>query len=188
MRFINTNAAQLIAENPRGLYRVTITRRPWFDRGVVERLLSWPSIVRAVLENSANAAGFPLTPDGTVSEEDTTAVLDYRAASHPRTLTVQDLVNGIEESSDYIDVVSIERMPPVPRLSDGGADALNATRTAAQDAAEQVSANAPGVLDRLGAGAVEAAKGLRTVFVAGAIIAAVVAALYFIPRPPKVTP
>jgi hypothetical protein len=187
MRFINTNPAQLIAENPRGVYRVTITRRPWFDRGVTERLLSWPSIVRAVLENSANAAGFPLTPDGTVDADDTTAVLDYRAASHPRTLTVQDLVNGIEESSDYIDVVSIERMPPVPRLSDGGADALAATRSAAQDAADQVSANQPGLIERLGSGAVEAAKGLRTVFIAGAVIAAVVAAIYFIPRPAKVT-
>ena len=180
--YANASPSDPIALHPRAVYRVVVERAGWkivspYDWAT--GALRWRQVVEGVIDRSASPAGFPLGGGlDNVTNEDTTAVLDYRAGSHPGTLVVSDLVRAIEDATPYAGVVSITRRAPVPSLSEGGAGALAAERDAAQDTARDVAES-----ESFAARITGALKGTRTVFVAGAVIALVVLAVIYLPKP-----
>lgn len=177
--YVNTSPSQPLTLYPRAVYRVVVERDGLTALSYATGLLRWRQVVEGVIDRSASPAGFPLGGGlDNVTNADTTAVLDYRAGSHPGTLTVSALVRAIEDATPYAGVVSITRRDPVPAESEGGADALAAERDAAQDVARTTAES-----ETLSARITGALKGARTVFVAGAVIALVVLAVVYLPKP-----
>lgn len=175
----NTSPSQPLTLYPRAVYRVVVERSGLTALSYATGLLVWRQVVEGILDRSVSPAGFPLGGGlDNVTNEDTTAVLDYRAGSHPGSLVVADLVRAVEDATPYASVVSITRRDPVPSVSQGGGDALAAERDAAQGTARQEAA-ATSFTSRL----TDVLKGTRTVFIAGAVIAVVVLAVIYLPRP-----
>lgn len=173
--YVNTTPSARIAEHPRAVYRVTVERSGLTQLSFALGALRWRQVVEGMIERSASAAGFPLGGGlDNVTNDDTTAVVDYRAGSHPGNATVGDLVRVIEDSTPYSAVVSVKRMGPVPAESAGGGAALGATRDAEQDAA-RVDAEARSITTRLSAALNDAAR-----FTVGlAALAAIAVGVYF---------
>lgn len=178
-RYVNTTPSQPLALHPRAVYRVEVERDGLSALSYATGVLRWRQVVNGVIERSTSPAGFPLGGGlDNVTNADRTAVLDYRAGSHPGTLTVSALVQAVEDATPYAGVVSITRRDPVPSVRAGGPDALAAERDAAQDASRAAVA-----ADSLGARITRALTGARTVVVAGAVIAVVVLAVVYLPKP-----
>lgn len=177
--YTNTSPSQPLALYPRAVYRVVVERSGLTALSYATGLLKWRQVVEGMIERSASPAGFALGGGlDNVTNADTTAVVDYRAGSHPGALTVSALVQAIEDATPYSSVVSITRRDPVPAESQGGAGALAAERDAAQG-----TARADAEASSLSARITGALKGARTVFIAGAVIAVVVLAVIYLPKP-----
>lgn len=178
-QYVNTSPSQPLSLYPRAVYRVVVERAGVSALSYATGLLRWRQVVEGMIDRSGSPAGFALGGGlDNVTNEDTTAVVDYRAGSHPGTLTVSALVRAIEDATPYSSVVSITRRDPVPAASEGGADALAAERDAAQAKARTVAES-----ESLSARITGALKGARTVFVAGAVVALVVLAVIYLPKP-----
>lgn len=176
VEYIGTSPSQPIALYPRAVYRVVVERDGLTALSFATGLLRWRQVVEGMIDRSASPAGFPLGGGlDNVTNEDRTAVVDYRAGSHPGTLTVADLVRAIEDATPYSAVVSITRRDPVPA---GGVDELAAERDVVKAGAE-VDADAGTVFAKLKG----FAGGFRTVFVAGAVVAVVVLVFVYLPKP-----
>lgn len=176
VQYNNTSPSQPLALHPRAVYRVVVERGGVSALSYATGLLKWRQVVEGMIERSASPAGFPLGGGlDNLTNEDRTAVVDYRAGSHPGTLTVSDLVRAVEDATPYSSVVSITRRDPVPA---GGGDVLAAERDALKGEAE-AEADASTLFAKLK----DAAGGFRTVFVAGAVIALVVLAVIYLPKP-----
>jgi hypothetical protein len=174
----NTTPSARVADHPRAVYRVVIERRGLYALDYLTRFVTWPGVVLSVVENSATVAGFPISsPEKSVAPTDTVATLDYRAGSHPGAATVSDIVTAVDGASKYVTVKSIERMPPVPAESQGGAAALDASRDAAQQT-ERDEAERESFLAKL---ADQVKSGAKAVLVVAAI-AGVVALVILWPR------
>lgn len=137
VQYINTTPSQPLALHPRAVYRVVVEREgvaaPLFLVGA----LRWRQVVEGMIDRTASPAGFPLGGGlDNITNDDTTAVVDYRAGSHPGSLTVSSLVQNIEDSTIYTRVVSITRLGTVPPLSEGGPGILATGRDTAQDKAQ----------------------------------------------------
>lgn len=170
----NTTPSAPIATYPRAIYRVVVERRAFYAFDYLTRFVTWPGVVLSVIENSATVAGFPISaPEKTVTNDDSVATLDYRAGSHPGAATVADLVRAVDESSKYISVKSVERLAPVPAESQGGAQALDASRDATQ-AAEQVTAENESVFGQLGAGLSSTVKYVAVLLAASVLLAVLI--------------
>lgn len=174
----NTSASARVADHPRAVYRVVIERRGLYALDYLTRFVTWPGVVLSVIENSATVAGFPISsPEKSVAPDDTVATLDYRAGSHPGAATVSDIVAAVDGASKYISVKSIERLPPVPAESAGGARALDESRDRAQDL-ERDEAERTSFLTSITAKLQTAGK----IVVGLAVLAAVVALVIYWPR------
>lgn len=178
VRFVNTGAAQRITAYPRAVYRIVIQRAPGAWLSFVTGTLRWRRVVEDVINGSANPAAFALGGNlAAVLDGDTVATLDFQAKSTATTATVADLVNAVEAASPYANVVSVERIGPVPGYSAGGPEALETEREQQQDAErERAQSEGPAAMV---AGAL---RTTRTVLIVAVIVAAAVAAANLIPR------
>jgi hypothetical protein len=177
IRYTNTNASQLISAGPRDVYRIVVQRRTIDAPDYWTGLRTMRKEVQRVIDHSAGPAGFPLGNNmANVFDQDTVATLDYRAATNPGIATVGDLVRQVNDAG-RLDVSSIERRPPVPASSDGGAAALDAERDRTQ-AAERDSAADRSFASQIGA----AVKGIGRTAVWLGIAGLAIAAVVFIPR------
>lgn len=165
---------------PRAVYRVTLVRenriQDWFTTtGISGR--EWRDII-ALVERTLPRAGMvfqlgnaALTPDGT------TAALNLRVVSHPGAVTIQHLVNALNDITPFAQVSAVERLPEVPGVSQGGAATLDANTTNAQVAAQAARDAEPSALERAGSavGSAAASAGRATFgAVAGALVVGVV--------------
>lgn len=179
VRYIGTSPSEPLALHPRGVFRVVVGRAGGAYLSFLTGTLRWRQVVEGMIDRSASPAGFPLGGGlDNVTNRDLTAVVDYRVASHPGTLTVSALVRAVEEATPFSNVVSIARIGPVPRESAGGAGALAGQRDDVQGEANR-TAEAESPIARI----TGVLKGTRTVLVAGAIIALVVLAVVYLPKP-----
>jgi hypothetical protein len=157
--FRNCAPSELIAAFPHAVYRVVIGRTFESTVSYLVGYAKWPAVVVLVIDNSAGAAGFPIgSPEKTAQVDDTVATLDYLAGSHAGSATVAELVRQVDSASRFAEVRSVERLAGgVPKQSDGGAVALDASRDAAQEAA-RTQAESETFTARLGAGLVDVSK------------------------------
>lgn len=137
VEYINTTPSQPLSLYPRAVYRVVVERDGFTALSYLTGALRWRQVVEGMVNRSASPAGFPLGGGlDNITNDDTTAVVDYRAGSDPRSLTVSALVQAIEDATPYTKVASITRLGTVPPLSEGGPGILAVGRDIAQDAAE----------------------------------------------------
>lgn len=170
----NTTPSARVADHPRAVYRVVIERRGLYALDYLTRFVTWPGVVLSVIENSATAAAFPISsPEKSVAPSDTVATLDYRAGSHPGAAVVSDIVAAVDGASKYVTVKSIERMPPVPAISQGGAAELDASRDRAQDA-ERDQAERDSFLTKFTEGVKSASKAVLIVTAIAGVVALVI--------------
>ena len=174
----NTTPSARVADHPRAVYRVVIERRGLYALDYITRFVTWPGVVLSVIENSATVAGFPISsPEKSVAPDDVVATLDYRAGSHPGAATVSDIVTAVDGASKYVTVKSIERLPPVPAESAGGARALDESRDQAQSV-ERDEAERTSFLSSITARLQTAGK----IVVGLAVLAGIVALVIYLPR------
>jgi hypothetical protein len=132
----NCAPSQLIADHPHAVYRVVMGRPFAAVVSYAVGYVKWPAVVLLVIENSASPAGFPIgAAEKAVRPDDEVATVDYLAGSHPGSATVSELVTAIDSASRFAEVLSVTRLAGVPKQSEGGAAALDASRDAAQQAA-----------------------------------------------------
>lgn len=140
VQYVNTTPSQPISLYPRAVYRVVVERDGFVSLSYLTGALRWRQVVEGMIDRSSSPAGFPLGGGlDNITNDDTTAVVDYRAGSNPGSLTVSALVQAIEDATPYTQVVSITRLGTVPPISQGGPGVLAAGRDQAQDAAQAKS-------------------------------------------------
>lgn len=112
----NTSPSDRIIATPRALFRVVIERAPGAFLSYLTGALEWRKVVQSVIDKSANPAAYPLggAVEG-VLNTDRVATLDFVAKSTAgSSVTVADLVNALNDASEYARVVSVDRVGVVP--------------------------------------------------------------------------
>lgn len=182
--YVNCRASDLIAAQPHAVYRVTLEREGLSQLSFAIGILKWRDVVLTVIERSPSPAGFPISGGlDSVTNDDDRAVLDFLAGSQPGAATVGDLARTIDVTSSYAAVIRVERLPGVPKESQGGADALRTSQTERADAEREQAAKESftGRVTDLASGLAGNVKMLAVVAVVTLVIAAVV--IYGPPRP-----
>jgi hypothetical protein len=139
---------RLNARSHRAVFRVTVRRTnkllDWFTTISLSGR-DWRQIVEDVIDSLPALGGIAYhigsvayTPGDAGSD---VATFDLRVGTTPGAATVQQLVDGIEQGSPFIDVTRVEWFASVPGFSEGGPDVLDDSRTNTQ-IDEQDSANA----------------------------------------------
>jgi len=125
---------------PRAVYRVVLARVGYVRDFLTSTSLlrSWSDIVQSFEDDLSSTTLVFQLGTATVSEGDTVGVVDMRVSYQPGAATIANLVSKLEDLSSFADIVSIERFPEVPGVSEGGAGALNASRSVTQVGAQAV--------------------------------------------------